>query len=95
MIYTLLTDLAIIQIYHATCHAEALSTSVAARLRGQNPSRSRSGTPDGRGNTPQPRGSPAKSDDGLLGTKRKAEDDDHVRVKDEPLDTPPMKKLAL
>ncbi|KDQ20713.1 hypothetical protein BOTBODRAFT_26732 [Botryobasidium botryosum FD-172 SS1] len=86
------------KIYHATCHADALSTSVAARLRGQTHARSRSGTPDGQSNTPQPR-SPTRSDDGALNNKRKAEDDDPyangVSVKLEPSSTPPMKKLAL
>ncbi|EIN10422.1 hypothetical protein PUNSTDRAFT_84460 [Punctularia strigosozonata HHB-11173 SS5] len=89
------------RIFHATCHAEAASSStLAARLRTETSGsgRSRSGTPE----TSSSRASPGKKsevarlsrspDSRLAGTKRKVESRDSV------LDgrgTPPMKKVAL
>ncbi|KAG0709743.1 hypothetical protein DFH29DRAFT_885631 [Suillus ampliporus] len=91
------------KIYHATCHAEAMSSmhTLASRLRQDTASRSRSGTPDAPRATP-PKGmrsiqSNSLSPDSKRATlKRKASDDDYSRssVKMES-GTPPMKKMAL
>jgi pre-mRNA cleavage complex 2 protein Pcf11 len=79
------------QIYHATCHAEAVSSTnnLAARLRSEIEGRSRSGTPE----VPSLRLTPPKA--GSLHSpsskKRKAEslseESAHVQ--------PPLKKLEL
>jgi pre-mRNA cleavage complex 2 protein Pcf11 len=84
------------QIYHATCHAEAVTstTSLAARLRNEISGRSRSQTPEGRGSRSPPpvRRSPLPPK--VVGTKRKAEDEPTPpSVKIEPeRSPPPMKK---
>ena len=73
-----------VQIYHATCHAEAMASksSLASRLRNEAASRSRSRTPENR--TPpkvhatlggEPRKSETPTPTRLAGMKRKAEDD--------------------
>ncbi|GJE84174.1 hypothetical protein PsYK624_002500 [Phanerochaete sordida] len=93
------------RIYHATCHAEAMSSksTLASRLRTEiSGSRSRSRTPESARSThddtkPQlsrsPPGSPTKA---VAGTKRKAEDEEAIPKEDgrDSL-TPPTKKLAL
>lgn len=94
-----------VQIYHATCHAEAMSskTTLASRLRTEiSGSRSRSRTPesartayeDGKPRLSRsPPGSPTKA---MVGTKRKAEDDQVVAKNEERESlTPPSKKLAM
>lgn len=90
------------QIYHATCHAEAVisTNTLAARLKNEErESRSRSGTPDIPVSTPtrstpprtlQPRASLSPSPAKASGVKRKAEGDDPSAG-----DTPPMKKLEV
>ncbi len=73
-----------VQIYHATCHAEAIASksSLASRLRNEASSRSRSRTPETR--TPPKALATLNGDSGksetptpsrLAGMKRKAEDD--------------------
>ncbi|KAF7793670.1 hypothetical protein EIP86_004785 [Pleurotus ostreatoroseus] len=91
------------QIYHATCHAEAsaVKSNLVVRLKGEIAGRSRSRTPDvlrtpPRTSTTLEDGrsgsiSPSK----LVGTKRKAEDDERDGAGSEGLSTPPMKKLAV
>ena len=94
------------QIFHATCHAEATASksSLASRLKTEVRSRSRSRTPDILRTPPRVMAqlsedtkpgsvSPSK----LVGTKRKAEDDDddYIPAKFEPPRTPPNKKLAV
>lgn len=92
-----------LQIYHATCHAEAMvsKTSLATRLKTEETSRSRSQTPEwtrspARANFALPDdsikiGSPSPSK--LVGSKRKVDTDGSVSSRDSP--TPPMKKIAL
>lgn len=94
------------QVYHATCHAEALSSTntLAARLRSDLASRSRSATPEVMRATPPKssantslkgiRSSLSPTPDSFAGTKRKVEHNDPL-VKGEPDGTPPFKKLAL
>jgi len=89
------------QIYHATCHAEAVisTNTLAARLKNEErESRSRSGTPEvtisiSTRSTPprtlQPRASLSPSP-ARTGVKRKAEGDEPSLG-----DTPPMKKLEI
>jgi len=95
------------QVYHATCHAEAVAStnSLAARLRTEIASRSRSGTPEVQSSrsTPPKYLSPHKTEmrksitppqeTNIGGMKRKAETD--VGLNSEIDDTPPMKRLAL
>ncbi|KAK7060482.1 mRNA 3' end processing factor [Paramarasmius palmivorus] len=77
------------RIYHATCHAEASSNTLAARLRSDvTSSRSRSGTPEKKQSPPRASLSPKSK---LAGIKRKAQDDNHSM----PEGTPHLKKLAL
>jgi pre-mRNA cleavage complex 2 protein Pcf11 len=92
----------LLQIYHATCHAEAvLSTNtLAARLKNEErESRSRSGTPDVPVSTPirstpprtlQPRASLSPSPARTNGVKRKAEGDEPSLG-----DSPPVKKFEI
>ena len=94
------------QIYHATCHAEAVTStnSLAARLRNELASGSRSGTPELHSSRSTPpkhglityvRASPSPSPQSKQGgTKRKVENDD-VSLNVEADGSPPMKKLAL
>ncbi|ESK94422.1 putative pre-mrna cleavage factor cfi subunit [Moniliophthora roreri MCA 2997] len=84
------------RIYHATCHAEASSNTLAARLRSDVPSsRSRSGTPEKitKQSTP-PRGSSLSPETRIAGMKRKA-NDENSSIKGEPEGRPHLKKLAL
>jgi len=92
------------QIYHATCHAEAVisTNTLAARLKNEErESMSRSGTPDvsvsvatpTRSTPPrtlQPRASLSPSPARASGVKRKAGSDEPS-----PGDTPPTKKLEV
>lgn len=90
------------QIYHATCHAEAVisTNTLAARLKNEErESRSRSRTPEVSVSTPtrstpprtlQPRASLSPSPAKTSGVKRKAEGDDPSLG-----DTPPTKKFEL
>lgn len=87
------------RVYHATCHAEALTSTntLAARLRTEIANASRGTTPELSSSGPirsttskSPPLSPLK----LGGTKRKA-DDSESNVEDEATGTPPLKKLAL
>ncbi|KAL0573968.1 mRNA 3' end processing factor [Marasmius crinis-equi] len=84
------------RIYHATCHAEASSNTLVARLRTDvTSSRSRSGTPERVLQTKQQsplRGVSSSPDTKLAGIKRKVEDDDTIS---EPEGTPQLKKVAL
>lgn len=103
--YQLLTISLESQVFHATCHAEAVAStnSLAARLRTEVASGSRSGTPDAqsaRCTPPKPAAvalrkstshSPSPQSK-LAGTKRKAENDDPSLPAD---GTPPAKKLAI
>ena len=92
------------QIYHATCHAEALSSTntLAARLRSDLISSSRGGTPEVNGSsrsTPPPSAlrkslSPPRSPDSKVGTKRKVEDMDSELTGNR-TGTPPSKKFAV
>ncbi|KAI0796733.1 hypothetical protein C8Q75DRAFT_742075 [Abortiporus biennis] len=89
------------KIYHATCHAEAAAskTNLAARLRAEVPSRSRSRTPEKvlRSTPPYSKNGVNKespSPSKLSGLKRKADDDGLTSSVDDQ-DTPPTKKLAL
>lgn len=91
------------QIYHATCHAEAMTskTSLATRLKTEETGRSRSQTPEvlrspARVNITLPSdsikmGSPSPSK--LVGSKRKVDAEGSFSSRDSP--TPPMKKVAL
>ena len=101
----LIRSFACTQIYHATCHAEAMmsKSSLASRLRTEiSGSRSRSRTPESvRGSQEEtkarlsrsPPGSPTKA---VAGAKRKADDDDaHSKGEDRESLTPPSKKLAI
>lgn len=99
-----------IQIYHATCHAEALTSTnnLAARLRSDlaAQSRSRSGTPSVPSVTPLARTTPptppsllrqpseSPPESLFMGVKRKAEDTDDA-LESEARSTPPLKKIAL
>ncbi|KZT62883.1 hypothetical protein CALCODRAFT_3811 [Calocera cornea HHB12733] len=88
-------------IYHATCHADALSASLANRLRAETTgkSSSRAVTPERGSGTPQPQIGNVKTEaNGSIataGAKRKTQDDDDdvsgVRVKLEDVE-PPLKK---
>ena len=89
------------QIFHATCHAEAVASksSLAVRLRGERTSRSRSRTPEK--TTPprvhatlnnESRNSETPTPAKLAGTKRKAEDD-NAAVKHES-EVPHAKRVA-
>lgn len=91
--------------FHATCHAEAVAStnSLAARLKTEIASGSRSGTPDAqstRSTPPKPavvalRKLASHSPSPQLkstGTKRKAENDDPSLPAE---GTPPTKKLAI
>ncbi|TEB35641.1 hypothetical protein FA13DRAFT_1762697 [Coprinellus micaceus] len=92
------------KIYHATCHAEALSSTntLAARLRSDLISSSRGGTPEVNGSsrsTPPPSAlrkslSPPRSPDSKVGTKRKVEDMDSELTGNR-TGTPPSKKVAM
>lgn len=91
------------QIYHATCHAEALSSTniLAARLRSDLVSSSRGGTPEVNGSarsTPTSSmrisQSPPRSPDSKVGTKRKV-DDVESELTNNGTGTPPTKKLAM
>ena len=98
------TDSLLRQIYHATCHAEAVASTnnLAARLRNEVVSGSRSGTPE----VQSSRSTPPKH--GLItavrashspqskpgGTKRKVENED-ASLNVEADGSPPTKKLAL
>ena len=96
------------QVYHATCHAEALTSTntLAARLRTEIANASRGTTPELSSSgplrsTPLPSSSitstsksPSLSPLKVGGTKRKA-DDSESNVEDEAAGTPPLKKLAL
>lgn len=89
-----------LQIYHATCHAEAVisTNTLAARLKNEErESRSRSGTPEVSVPTPtrstpprtlQPRASLSPSPAKASGIKRKAEGDEPSLG-----DSPPAKKF--
>ncbi|KAK7695922.1 hypothetical protein QCA50_000561 [Cerrena zonata] len=87
------------KVFHATCHAEASASksSLAARLRNEvsSRSRSRSQTPEAQMKDVSHRKSESPTPK-LAGNKRKAEDDGHIfhGTKQEE-GTPPMKKLAL
>ncbi|EJU06268.1 hypothetical protein DACRYDRAFT_92340 [Dacryopinax primogenitus] len=85
-------------IYHATCRADALSATLANRLRTETKGSSRAVTPEGRSGTPQLQVGNVKSETNgstaAAGAKRKAEDDDDavdVHVKVEEVE-PPLKK---
>ncbi|KAK1233313.1 mRNA 3' end processing factor [Marasmius sp. AFHP31] len=82
------------RIYHATCHAEASSNTLVARLRTDVSSRSRSGTPERvfqpKQQTP-PRGL-SSPESKLAGIKRKVDDNDTLS---ETEGTPRLKKMAL
>ncbi|KZO98035.1 hypothetical protein CALVIDRAFT_526335 [Calocera viscosa TUFC12733] len=90
--------LRICQIYHATCHADALSASLANRLRAETKG-SRAVTPERGSGTPQPQNGNANSEtNGSIaapGAKRKAQEDDEdesgVLIKAEEVE-PPLKK---
>lgn len=84
------------QIYHATCHAEALATSgsLTARLR-QGFTGSRSGTPDApslRATPPRLTKAELPSPNSKVGVKRKVEADS---VDGRPDGEPPLKKVIL
>ncbi|THH02751.1 hypothetical protein EW026_g162 [Hermanssonia centrifuga] len=91
------------RIYHATCHAEAAASksNLVSRLRNEISSRSRSRTPETLRTPPRVQAqlnedvklglsSPSK----LIGTKRKAEEENPTSTHEEQL-TPPTKKVAL
>lgn len=95
------------QVYHATCHAEATSNTLAVRLRNEAGKRSRSSTPqtDTRGSPPKPlTGSGLRSelrpsaspsrDTAVAGTKRKV-DSENTGVKTDGRDSPAAKKVAI
>ncbi|KAG5639262.1 hypothetical protein H0H81_004923 [Sphagnurus paluster] len=94
------------RVFHATCHAEALTSTntLAARLRSELATgRSRSTTPEASSlrATPPPSNlreakskSPSLSPSQLAGTKRKVDQDDST-VSSEANGTPPLKKMAL
>jgi len=98
----------VIQIYHATCHAEtATASSLASRLRNEaTAERSRSGTPELNGNRVVSGGTnplsslkeeikrtPTPDTFRLSGTKRKVDEIDRVKTEDS--ESPPSKKAAL
>ncbi|KIP12904.1 hypothetical protein PHLGIDRAFT_61295 [Phlebiopsis gigantea 11061_1 CR5-6] len=98
------------RIYHATCHAEAMSSksNLAVRLRSEiSGSRSRSRTPEVSRTPPRALGlhhedaktrlsrSPPGSPAKTVGTKRKAEDDEATQKSEGREATPPTKKVAL
>ncbi|KAF9055450.1 hypothetical protein BDZ89DRAFT_1056026 [Hymenopellis radicata] len=82
------------RVYHATCHAETATNSLATRMRNEftSHSRSRSGTPEfARASTPLStfkRESLSPSPDSKTGIKRKADEANHES-------SPPVKKMAL
>jgi pre-mRNA cleavage complex 2 protein Pcf11 len=83
------------QIYHATCHAEAVTstTSLAARLRNEINGRSRSQTPEARVSRSPPAVGRSPLPSKVVGAKRKAEDEPTPGVKVESdRSPPPMKK---
>ncbi|KAJ2930199.1 hypothetical protein H1R20_g6915, partial [Candolleomyces eurysporus] len=88
------------KIYHATCHAEALSsTSLAARLRNDIGSGSRGATPEvtsSSRSTPPPsslsKSSRSPTPDSKAGLKRKDRDSEST---EDPTGTPPTKKIAV
>jgi pre-mRNA cleavage complex 2 protein Pcf11 len=88
------------QIYHATCHAEAVASTnnlLAARLRNELASGSRGGTPEVHSSrsTPPKHGIRSPSPQSKpVGTKRKVENED-ASLNTEADGSPPMKKLAL
>ncbi|TFK75804.1 hypothetical protein BDN72DRAFT_831244 [Pluteus cervinus] len=94
------------KVYHATCHAEAVTSTsnLAARLRNEaRGSRSRSGTPESRVTPPPTRVRPTdvkapslspSQEAKTTGTKRKVDPDD-LPLGHEHGGTPPLKKLAL
>ena len=90
------------QIYHATCHAEAIASksNLAVRLRNEGTSRSRSRTPEK--TTPprthvvlngESRMSETPTPSKLAGMKRKAEDDNAAAVRSD-ADVPQAKRVA-
>ena len=100
-------SLSIAQIFHATCHAEMVSSStLAAKLRGE-ASASRGTTPEAdlsstskllNTGSPKPKARTSKSptpDRLLAGTKRKAVDEASSTVERSEDSTPPSKKIAL
>ena len=91
------------QVYHATCHAEAVTStnSLAARLRNELMSGSRAGTPEVHSSRSTPpkhsmtRASSSPSPQSKPGgTKRKVENED-ASLNIEADGSPPMKKIAL
>lgn len=93
------------QVYHATCHAEAVASTnnLAARLRNEIAAGSRSGTPDAqsaRSTPPKAVSTTVKSSlspspqSKVTGTKRKIENDD-PNLPSEANGSPPAKKLAI
>jgi len=90
------------RVYHATCHAEAVTStnSLAARLRNEQTSGSRAGTPEVQSSQLTPpkyaiRTSHSPSPQSMFsGMKRKVENDD-ASVNTEADGSPPNKKLAL
>lgn len=97
-----------IKVYHATCHASAVSNlnPLTARLRNESV-RSRSGTPD-LTSTPPSGGSmssiastlrtvttPASPRAEARGLKRKADNDHHEVLVKEEEGTPPLKRVAI
>ena len=98
----------LLQVYHATCHAEAVvsTNTLAARLRTELMQRSRSGTPEAqslRSTPPRATASSLKSDvrhsgspspeSNRAASKRKIDSDTSLR--DEEDGTPALKKVAL
>ncbi|KAI0702864.1 hypothetical protein BC835DRAFT_21604 [Cytidiella melzeri] len=91
------------RIYHATCHAEAVSSksNMATKLRAEETIRSRSQTPDSLRSPmrssislPDEHTKPGPvSPQRFQGTKRKVDANDSASSRDSP--TPPMKKVAL
>ncbi|KAF9076755.1 hypothetical protein BDP27DRAFT_1254578 [Rhodocollybia butyracea] len=79
------------RIFHATCHAEAVTNVLAVRLRSDPNSRSRSGTPESK--SPFMARLSLSPDPVQRGIKRKADDDDSSSVSVE--EGTPRKKLAL
>jgi len=93
------------KVFHATCHAEAVTStnSLAARLRHEVEARSRSGTPEYNSARSTPPKLSASSSSTLLkyslspiaqGTKRKVESEESS-THTEADGSPPMKKLAI
>jgi pre-mRNA cleavage complex 2 protein Pcf11 len=97
------------RIYHATCHAEAITSTsgLAARLRSEKAHGSRSATPEvhpmagilsGSRITPPPdlriSSSPPTPDSKMAGMKRKVENSDS-NIPEEASGTPPAKKVVL